>query len=62
MKVFQANDMPNDAYEEICDKQPNDSFRKIWLDNIECFPKTTEWLLANGATKEDKRVVVEICW
>lgn len=62
MKVFEASDMPNDIYEEVCDEQPNDSFRCVWLDDNKHLPKTVAWLLANGASKEDKRALVSICW
>ena len=69
MKVFNWLDMPDDVQNECGDDQSidkykikNDSFCSIWLDNINRFPKTIKWLLANGATKEDGKVLVLICW
>jgi len=61
MKVFNWLDMPREVHDEVCDEQPNDSYRCVWLDG-EYLPKTVEWLLANGAEKKDERVLVSISW
>jgi hypothetical protein len=62
MKVFTLpRDCPRDVWEEICEEQPNDSYRCIWMDH-DYMPLTVKYLLDNGATLEDKRVLVSISW